>query len=113
MTTKQQGPGSATLEELRNYWRMPSLRATRELANRLGARRIGERYPWHSIWAAEGLAPPAPRLWAELKLPHMTTEDLAGILKGSPVCCAPRPATGRQAVQSAMGTYVDRPASRP
>ena len=83
MTTKQQGPGSATLEELRNYWRMPSLRATRELANRLGARRIGEHYPWHSIWAVEGLAPPAPRLWPELKLPHMTTEDLAGILKGA------------------------------
>src|SRR6056297_3892078 len=83
MTTKKQGPGYATVEELRVYWRMPSHRATRELANRLGLRRVGERYPWFAIWAVEGLAPPAPRHWAELKLPHMTTEDLAGILNGA------------------------------
>lgn len=83
MTTDQQDPASATLEELRIYWRMPSLRATRELANRHGVRRVGERYPWYAIWAAEGLAPPAPRHWAELKLPHVTTQDLAGILNGA------------------------------
>lgn len=83
MTTDQKDPGSATLEELRIYWRMPSLRATRELANRHGVRRIGERYPWYAIWAAEGLAQPAPRHWAELKLPYMTTQDLAGILNGA------------------------------
>jgi hypothetical protein len=83
MTTEQQDPGSATLEELRDYWRMPSLRATRELANRLGLRRVGKRYPWLAIWAVEGLAPPAPRHWEELKLPHMTTEDLADLLDGA------------------------------
>jgi hypothetical protein len=82
MTTEQHGPGSASIEELRVYWRMPSRRATRELANRLCLRRIGGRYPWFAIWAAEGLAPPAPRLWAELKLPHLTTKDLAGLLDG-------------------------------
>ena len=82
MTTDQQGPGSASLEELRIYWRMPSRRATRELATRLGVRRIRGRYPWFAIWAAEGLAPPAARLWAELKLPHLTTKDLAGLLDG-------------------------------
>lgn len=64
MTTDQQDPGSATLGELRVYWRMPSLRAARELANRHGVRRIGERCPWYAIRAAEGLAPSAPRHWA-------------------------------------------------
>ena len=83
MITERQTPGAATLDELRIYWRMPSQRATRELANRLGLRRIAGRYPWFAIWAAEGLAAPAPRLWAELKLPHMTTQDIAGLLQGS------------------------------
>ncbi|MDX2485567.1 MAG: hypothetical protein QNK42_18130 [Pseudodonghicola sp.] len=83
MITEPQIPGAATLEELRIYWRMASLRATRELANRLGLRRTAGRCPWFAIWAAEGLAAPAPRLWAELKLPHMTTQDIAGLLKGS------------------------------
>lgn len=83
MITERKDPGHATLEELRIYWRMPSLRATRELANRLGLRRVGKRYPWLAIWAVEGLAPPAPRFWAELKLPHLTTADLAGLLDGA------------------------------
>lgn len=83
MITEPQTPGAATLEELRIYWRMASLRATRELANRLGLRRTGGRYPWFAIWATEGLAPPAPRLWDQLKLPHMTTEYIAGLLQGS------------------------------
>ncbi len=83
MTTEDQTPGFASLEDLRVYWRMPSLRVTRELASRLGLRRVGGRYPWFAIWAVERLAPPASRLWPELKLPHMTTEDIAGLLQGS------------------------------
>jgi hypothetical protein len=83
MTAEHQSPGFATLEDLRVYWRKPSLRATRELANRLGLRRVKGRYPWHAIWAVEGLAQPAPRLWTELKLPHLTTEDLARVLQGT------------------------------
>src|SRR6056297_4161925 len=68
MNERADGPGHATLEELRVYWRMPSLRATRELARALGIVKVGDRYPWLSIWAAEGLAPPPRRHWSALKL---------------------------------------------
>jgi len=83
MTTDPQDADSATLEDLRIYRRMPSLRATAKLANSHGVRRIEERCPWYAIRAAEGLATPARRHWAELKLPLMTTRDLAGILTGA------------------------------
>ena len=80
MTATVQSPGSATEDELRDDWRMPSLRATRELARKLGVRRVKRQYPWYVIWAAEGLAPPARKHWDELKLPHLTADGLAEAL---------------------------------
>ncbi len=83
MTSSKRTPGSASLEELRAYWRMPSDRATRELAAKLGVRKINGRYPWLSIWASEYLAPPAAKHWDDLKRPHLNTSDMAEILKSS------------------------------
>jgi hypothetical protein len=40
MNSRTTGPGSASLEELQTYWRMPSVRATRELAKQLRVRRV-------------------------------------------------------------------------
>jgi len=76
-------PCFATIEELRIYWSMASPRPARELASRLGLRCVKGQYPWFAIWAAEGLAPPPSRLWPELKLPHMTTNDIAELLQES------------------------------
>lgn len=73
-------PGSASAEELAKHWRLPSVRAARELARALGVRRVKGKYPWYSIWEIEGLAPPRRRLWDELKLPHSTTADVAEAL---------------------------------
>ena len=83
MTAQDKEPGAATLEELTAYWRMPSLRSARELAQRLGLRCVRGKYPWFAIWRLEGLAPPAARLWPELKLPHLTTSDVADLLQES------------------------------
>jgi len=80
MKTDSKDPGSASAEELAKYWRLPSARAARELARKVGIRHFGGRYPWHSIWQAEGLAPPPRSRWDELKLPHCTADDVAGIL---------------------------------
>ncbi|WP_141536266.1 hypothetical protein [Thioclava sp. ES.031] len=84
MKTNSKDPGSASVEELAKYWRLPSTRAARELARADGIRHVGGRYPWHSIWKAEGLAPPPRARWDELKLPHCTVDDVAGILGESP-----------------------------
>lgn len=84
MKTNSKDPGSASAEELAMYWRLPSARAARELARKIGVRNIGGRYAWSSIWAAEGLAPPPRSRWDELKLPHCTADDVAGILGESP-----------------------------
>ena len=84
MSNTVDGAGYATLEELRTYWRMPSLRATRELAKALGVIKLDNRYPWLSIWAAEGLAPPPARHWQDLKQPHLTSALLAQVLCESP-----------------------------
>lgn len=73
-------PGSATTKELAEYWRMPSGRAARELALALGLRRIEGKFPWYSVWAIEGLAPPPRYRWEELKLPHSTAGDVAEAL---------------------------------
>lgn len=83
MTAPDQDPGYATLKELTDYWRMPSERATRELARTLGLRRVRGRYPWFAIWQVEGLAPPSRRRWDELKRPHLTTAELAKLLDES------------------------------
>lgn len=83
MTAQDKDPGSATLKELTAYWRMPSERAARELARALSVRRVRGKYPWFAIWRLEGLAPPANRLWPELKLPHFTTSDIADLLQES------------------------------
>ncbi|MCR8827473.1 hypothetical protein [Pseudosulfitobacter koreensis] len=77
-------PGSASAEELAKYWRLPSARAARELARKVGVRHFGGRYAWYSIWASEGLAPPPRSRWDELKLLHCTADDVAGILGESP-----------------------------
>ena len=37
-------PGSASAEELATYWRLPSARAARELARKIGVRNVGGRY---------------------------------------------------------------------
>ncbi len=84
MKITSKNPGSASTEELFKYWRMPSKRAARELARKVGVRHVGGRYAWSSIWAAEGLAPPPRSRWDELKLPHCTADDVAGILGESP-----------------------------
>ncbi|MBN9675963.1 hypothetical protein [Salipiger bermudensis] len=84
MKTDSKDPGSASAEELAKYWRLPSARAARELARKVGIRHVGGRYPWHAIWQAEGLAPPPRSRWDELKLPHCTADDVAGILGESP-----------------------------
>lgn len=84
MSKSVEGAGCATLEELRAYWRMPSLRATRELARVLGVIKTRSGYPWLSIWAAEGLAPPAQCHWSALKQPHLTAQLLADVLGESP-----------------------------
>lgn len=73
-------PGSATTEQLKKYWRLPSLRATRELARHLGVRRVARTFPWKSISTAQGLAEPGIKSWDELKLAHVTTADLAALL---------------------------------
>jgi hypothetical protein len=80
MNSRMTGPGSASVEELQIYWRMPSVRATRELAKQLQVRRIRRAYPWISIWKAEGLAVPSSKYWDELKHPHCTTADIANFL---------------------------------
>ncbi|MDM7970699.1 MAG: hypothetical protein QUV10_13870 [Paracoccaceae bacterium] len=80
MSITETEPGSATLDELRVYWRLPSLRAARELARSLNVRRVKQEYPWLAIWAAEGLAPPSKTHWEALKLPHCTTADIGEIL---------------------------------
>lgn len=80
MNASAQDPGHATLEELTSYWRMPSERATLELARALGLRPVLEKYPWLAIWQAERLAPPPKKRWGELKHPHLTTIDLAELL---------------------------------
>ncbi|MFB9148963.1 hypothetical protein [Roseovarius ramblicola] len=80
MTAQVTDPGSATLEELTAYWRMPSKRATRELARKLGLRRVRGNYPWFAIWQIERLALPSRRRWEELKRPHLTTADLGELL---------------------------------
>lgn len=84
MSKRADGPGDATLEELRTYWRMQSLRTTRELARAAGVVKVGDLYPWLSIWEAEGLAPPPRRHWSALKHPHLTAELLARVLGQSP-----------------------------
>lgn len=77
-------PGSRSAEELAKYWRLPSARAAREFARKVGIRLVGDRCPRHSIWKAEGPAP-LPRLrWDERKLPYCTADDVAGILGESP-----------------------------
>ncbi len=83
MTSSKQTPGSASLTELTAYWRMPSERATRDLALKLGVRRIAGQYPWLSIWASEYLAPPAARHWDDLKRPHLNSADMAKVLGSS------------------------------
>lgn len=80
MTAPAQDPGYATLTELTAYWRMPSERAARELARTLALRRVRGKYPWFAIWQVERLAPPPRKRWDELKLPHLTTTDLAELL---------------------------------
>ncbi len=81
MISTDTGPGSASLEELQTYWRMPSVRATWELARQRGVRRVGRAYPWLAIWAAEHLATPSCKHWDELKHSHCTTADVACLLK--------------------------------
>jgi hypothetical protein len=83
MTNSEPTPGSASLEELKAYWRMPSKRAARDLAVKLGVRRIAGEYPWLSIWACEHLAPPAAKHWDDLKRPHLTSADMAKVLGSS------------------------------
>lgn len=80
MTDPHRDAGSATPEDLAEYWRMPSVRAARELARKLGVRRVRGRYPWFAIWQVEGLAPPARGRWEELKRPHLTATELAELL---------------------------------
>jgi hypothetical protein len=77
MNAKVTDPGYATLDELCTYWRMPSERATRELARALGLRRVRGSYPWFAIWQAEGLAVPPQKRWEELKCPHLNVSELA------------------------------------
>mgnify|MGYP003666533324 FL=1 len=84
MKTNSRDPGSASAEEMAKYWRLPSARAARELARKVGVRHVSGRYAWYSVWAAEGLAPPPLSRWEELKLPHCTADDVAGILGESP-----------------------------
>ncbi len=84
MTDLSPGPGDATTSELRAYWRMRSDRAARELALKLGVRRVRGAYPWFAIWSGERLAPPPPSRWEELKRPHLTAQDLAEFLGESP-----------------------------
>jgi len=84
MNFNSRDPGSASAEEVAKYWRLPSARAARELARKVGVRHIGGRYAWYSIWAVEGLAPPPRSRWGELKLPHCTADDVADILGESP-----------------------------
>ncbi len=61
MKTNSKDPGSASAEEFAAYWRLPSARAARELARKIGVRNVSGRYAWSSIWGAEGLAPPPDR----------------------------------------------------
>ncbi len=79
MKSVKNDPGSASTEDLAEYWRMSSVRATRELAGALGLQRIKGRFPWYSIWATEGLAPPRRNRWEDLKLPHSTAADVAEV----------------------------------
>lgn len=72
--------GTASLEELRCYWRLPTKRSARDLATQLGLRKIVGGYPWLGIWAVEGLAPPLKKQIKDLKLPHLRIEDLAELL---------------------------------
>jgi len=58
MADTDPSPGHASIAELRDYWRLPSTRAARDRARRLGLTRVGKGYPWLSIWRAEGLHPP-------------------------------------------------------
>jgi predicted DNA-binding transcriptional regulator AlpA len=80
MNTAATNPDYATEDDLHAYWRTPSRRAARELARSLGIRLVRGGYPWPSVWAAEGLAVPPKNRWNELKLPHLTAEDLAKVL---------------------------------
>ncbi len=80
MSSSDTNPGCATTHDLHAYWRTPSPRAARELARSLGIRRVRDGYPWSAIWAAEGLALPPAKRWNELKLPHVTSAELAEIL---------------------------------
>lgn len=79
-STDIRDPGHASSDELHAYWRTKSVRTAEERARRLGIRKTGQGYPWLLIWRAEGLAPPQERQWAELKLPHKTTTDIAEVL---------------------------------
>ena len=80
MKSANDDPGSISTKELAEYWRMPSVRAARELARALGLRRVKGKFPWYSVWATEGLAPPRRNRWGELKLPHCTAVDVAETL---------------------------------
>lgn len=73
-------PGNASVEQLQQYWRLSSPRAARELARKLGVRRIKGKFPWFAIWAAEGLAKPKSDNWRDLKMSHYTTADVAKLL---------------------------------
>ena len=56
MTSSKQTPESASLTELTAYWRMPSERATRDLALKLGVRKIAGRYPMLASMQTERLS---------------------------------------------------------
>lgn len=79
MKSVKNDPGSASTEDLAEYWRMPSVRATREPAGALGLQRIKGKFPWYSIWTTEGLAPSRRNRWEDLKLPHSTAADVAEV----------------------------------
>ena len=86
MNSRTTGPGSASLEELQTYWRMPSVRATRELAKQLRVRRVNRscRGLEDSLGLSRGRQSRANPLGRE---PKATLPSPSAALATSPMIC--------------------------
>lgn len=73
-------PGRIDAAQLARYWRKESEAAAKRMASRLDIRCISGWYPWHAIWAAEGLAKPPATSWTVLQQNHLMTDEVAALL---------------------------------
>lgn len=72
--------GRISADELALYWRKESTAAAKRMAAQLGVRCVAGKYPWFSIWMAEGLAKPPKTAWKALQQRLLTTDDVAVLL---------------------------------